>query len=54
MAVRYGTGLNMGSGVGTVVGGGDSTMEDQPARNILGPDTEAGQAILVSQHYPLD
>lgn len=48
MAVRYGTGLNTGPGIGMAVGGGGGeTMEDEPARNVLGPDTEAGQAILV-------
>lgn len=47
MAVKYGTGFNFGSAVGTVVGNDLPTMEDEPARNILGPDTEAGQALLV-------
>lgn len=49
MAVRYGTGMNLGSSVGTVVGnyGSGDMVEDEPARNVLGPDTEAGQAILV-------
>lgn len=47
--VRFGTGYNAGSGVGTVVGGapGMGVAEDEPARNVLGPDTEAGQALLV-------
>lgn len=44
--VRFGTGYNHGPGVGTVVGAGDQ-VEDQAAKDILGPDTEAGQALLV-------
>lgn len=44
--VRFGTGLNTGSGVGSVVGA-DVGAEDMAARDVLGPDTEAGQALLV-------
>src|ERR1700675_3599551 len=47
--VRYSTGYNFGSGIGTVVGGAPDvgTKEDEPARAVLGPDTEAGQALMV-------
>lgn len=44
--VRFGTGYNQGSGVGAVVGAG-AEAEDQSAKDVLGPDTEAGQALLV-------
>lgn len=43
--VRFGTGLNTGSGVGSVVGTNET--EDMAAKDVLGPDTEAGQALLV-------
>lgn len=49
--IEYG-GLNVGSGIGTIVPGAmgpsASTAEDTPARDVLGPDTEAGQALLVA------
>jgi hypothetical protein len=45
--VRFGTGFNLGSSVGNVVGNDLPTAEDQPAHEVLGPDTEAGQALLV-------
>ena len=44
--VRFGTGYNSGPGVGQVVGAG-AEAEDMAAKDVLGPDTEAGQALLV-------
>ena len=45
--VRYGTGASLGTSVGNIVGAGRET-EDEPAKDVLGPDTEAGQALLVT------
>lgn len=50
--IDYG-GFNRGPVIGTVVGGPPSAgteplIEDTPARDILGPDTEAGQALLAA------
>lgn len=49
--IRYGAGYQGGvpsAAVGQAVGArGAPPAEDTPARDILGPDTEAGQALLV-------
>lgn len=46
-------GLNLGPQIGSIVGSpgpmsGNGIVEDTPAREILGPDTEAGQALMVA------
>jgi hypothetical protein len=45
--------LNVGPEIGTIVGSpgpmsARGVVEDAPAREVLGPDTEAGQALLVA------
>ncbi len=51
--IDYSGALNRGPVIGRVIGGapspdGAGIVEDTPARDILGPDTEAGQALLVA------
>lgn len=51
--INYGAGLITGPAIGSIVGSpgpmsSGGMVEDSPARDVLGPDTEAGQALLVA------